>query len=325
MKTTIIIPVKEINDYIREGLFYLEKLKGDFEVIICPDFLPKDKLTVKNITLRLIASGPVGPSEKRDMMAKKAKGEILAFLDDDAFPQANWLKRALVHFQNKEVGAVAGPGITPAKSNFWQKVSANVFESYLGGAGMRCRYLPEGKTREVDDWPSVNLIVRATVFKKIGGFSSHYWPGEDTLLCLNIIKAGYKILYEPKAVVYHHRRTNFIKHFQQIGNYALHRGYFAKKYSKNSLKPIYFMPTLFVLYLSSFLVLPLFLARYPLGMFYGLPLGLYFLALLIDGIIISIRWKNPLVGLLTLPMIFLTHLWYGLKFIQGLLTFHLKR
>ena len=55
----------------------------------------------------------------------------------------------------------------------------------------------------------------------------------DTKLCLDIVyELGKKIVYEPKAVVYHHRRRLFKEHLNQISNYALHRDFFVEKLIK---------------------------------------------------------------------------------------------
>ncbi len=322
-KVSIIIPVIAVNDYIKESVPKILELDWpDFEIIIFPDKPDKKHKWPKT---RIIASGKVGPAEKRDLSIKYAKGEILAFLDDDAYPERDWLVRAVRHFKNKKVAAVGGPAVTPADDGILQKTSGAVFESYLGGGATRNRYLPLGKKKEVDDWPTVNLLVRKDIFKAVGGFDNTYWPGEDTKLCLDIIHTGYRIIYEPKAVVYHHRRSNLLKHFKQIGNYALHRGYFAKIYPETSRKPFYFVPSLFDLYLISFLIWPLALHRYPGSMFYGVPLVLYFAILIIDAIIISWRWRQPVVGLLTAPMILLTHIWYGVRFVWGLVIPKLER
>ena len=247
-KVSIIIPVIAINDYIRESVPKMLELDWpDFEIIIFPDE-PDDQN--KWPKTRIIASGKVGPAEKRDLALKYAEGEILAFLDDDAYPKPDWLKISIKHFDNPKVAAVGGPAITPEGDGVLQKVSGAVFESYVGGAGARNRYLSIGNVKEVDDWPTVNLLVRRDVFEKVGGFDNTYWPGEDTKLCLDIIHAGYKIIYEPKAIVYHHRRGDLLKHFKQIGNYGLHRGHFAKIYPETSRKPFYFVPTLLDLYLT---------------------------------------------------------------------------
>lgn len=322
-KVSIIIPVKRINDYIHESMDYLLALDyPSFEVLIFPD--QKDKVHFWPKT-KIIPSGKIGPAEKRDLALKYASGKILAFLDDDAYPRPDWLKKMVPLFRSGNVAAVGGPALTPQSDGVLQKVSGAIFESFVGGNFTRNRYLPIGKLAETLDWPTVNLLVWRDAFAEVGGFNCAYWPGEDTKLCLDLLNAGYKLLYNPAGIVYHHRRSDLFKHFKQIGNYALHRGFFAKIYPETSRKFGYFVPTLFDLYLLSFIVWPLTLHQFPLGMFYGLPLIIYFLGLIIDAIIISIRWRNSLVGLLTIPMIFLTHIWYGIRFVQGLLTRKLDR
>lgn len=320
---SIIVPVIAVNDYIRESVPKILELDwSDFEILIFPDKEDKKHSWPKT---RIIASGKVGPAEKRDLALKYAKGKILAFLDDDAYPKSNWLKVAIESFKNSKIAAVGGPAITPDHDNVLQKVSGAVFESYLGGGKTRNRYLSFGKRSDTDDWPTVNLLVRKDVFKEVEGFDNTYWPGEDTKLCLDIINAGYKIIYEPKAVVYHHRRSDLLKHFKQIGNYALHRGFFAKIYPKTSRKFFYFVPSLFVLYLVSILIfLPIIhnLLFIILALF---PLIVYCLLLSVDCILISWRWKNPIVGFLTMPMILLTHIWYGIRFVWGLVLPKLER
>jgi hypothetical protein len=47
------------------------------------------------------------------------------------------------------------------------------------------------------------------------------------------------------------------------------------------------------------------------------PLYIYLLLIVVDVIMISIRHKNILVGIATIPYIFLTHVYYGIRFIKG--------
>lgn len=319
---SIIIPAKNKSCYINETISKILELDyADFEIIIVIDKPVNENWPKTKI---IVSSGNVGPAEKRNLAAKIAKGEILAFLDDDAYPRKDWLKKAVKHFKNVKIAAVGGPAVTPPNDAILQKVSAAVFESYLGGGGARNRYLSIGRAKEIDDWPTVNLLVRKSAFFEVRGFDSSYWPGEDTKLCLNLINNGYKIIYDPRVVVYHHRRKNLLNHFKQIGNYALHRGFFAKKYPKTSLKLWYFIPSLFVIYLT-LLMVSFLLTKNTFLFIYILPLLFYFLGLTIDGALIAFRFKNLLIGILTIPMIFFTHLWYGLRFIWGLATSDLKR
>ncbi len=189
-KIDIIIPVKQINHYIQELIPSLLNLDYEhFGVIILPDLLDSFAHTLTSPLIRIIPTGSIGPAQKRNMALKHSNADILAFIDDDAYPRGDWLRNAVRHFDSSEVAAVGGPAVTPPDNSFFQRVSGAVFLSIVGG-GHPERYWPIGGEREVDDWPSVNLFVRKDVFQKIGGFSANYWPGEDTKLCLDIVKPG---------------------------------------------------------------------------------------------------------------------------------------
>ncbi len=194
----------------------------------------------------IIPTGPLSPAHKRDIGLASAKGEIIAFIDDDAYPVKDWLKNALAHFSDNNVAAVGGPAVTPPCDNLRQAASGAVYSSVLVSGKFVYRYLPKAM-REVDDYPSCNFLVKKSVMTELGGFNTSFWPGEDTKLCLEITKRlGKRIVYDPAVLVYHHRRQLFLPHLKQIANYALHRGYFVKKYPETSLKLAYFIPSMFI-------------------------------------------------------------------------------
>lgn len=311
---SIIIPVKEVNDYIKESIPHILNLDyKDFEIIIFAD-VPAAVAFPKTT---IIATGNIGPAEKRDLALKYARGSIFAFLDDDAYPRKDWLSKALRHFDNPQVAAVGGPAVTPSSDTFHQKVSGAVFLSKIGG-GNPDRYWPIGRVKEVDDWPSVNLLVRRSLFEQVGGFNSDYWPGEDTKLCLDIIKAGEKIIYDPDVFVWHHRREGLIRHLRQVGGYGLHRGFFAKKFPETSKRLKYFIPSFFVLFLIVGAPL-LFLGNNFFSRFFYAGIGIYIIALMIALFQIQGKEKKLAVSLVSLFYISLTHIWYGIRFLQGYL------
>src|SRR5659263_781607 len=134
-RISIIIPVKEINDYIHEAMEYYKVLDYDnFEILIFPD---NESSEIFDNT-RIIASGAVGPAEKRDMALKYATGELFAFIDDDAFPRADWLKNAVRHFDNDAVGAVGGSAVTPEVDEILRQASGKVYENPLCSGGYTC-------------------------------------------------------------------------------------------------------------------------------------------------------------------------------------------
>jgi len=171
----------------------------------------------------------------------------------------------------------------------------------------------------VDDAPSCNLLVRKEVFKKVGGYDSNFYPGEDTKLCLDIVKKGYKIIYEPKALVYHHRREIFRKHLNQVLNYGIHRGFFMKKLPETSLRITYLIPISFFIGL----IIGPFLFKYGafFEILYAAVVTLYVLGLFYA----TVPAKTIYSTLLTMVTVFLTHITYSIGILRGLLTKELKR
>lgn len=330
---SVITPVKAINNYIVNEIIPALKKQSlkNFELILVPDKRsnPPQALQVGGSEkyefsdfpefVKIIPSWPkLGPADKKDIGAKNAKGKYLAFLDDDAYPSKNWLKIAKKLLQNKEIAGVCGPGVTPPDDSLLSKVSGWLWSTWLGAGGAgtyRCR--PE-KRREVDDYPTFNLIIKKEDFNKIDGFDSKFWPGEDTKLCHDLVyKLKKKIIYDPKILVYHHRRDILVPHLKQIGRYGLHRGYFVKILPKTSKRLGYFIPGLFTLGVIAgpfFYFFNIFLFK-----IYLFILLIYLFLLLFTSLQVLIKSKNLLISLLLIPTIFISHLFYGLMFLKGLL------
>ena len=190
-----------------------------------------------------------------------------------------------------------------------------------------------GRRREVDDYPSVNFLVRKKDFMGVGGFNSHFWPGEDTKLCYDLVyKLGKKIIYDPKVLVYHHRRPVFKPHLQQVSRYAIHRGHFARILPKTSLRFGYLVPSLFVLWLFGGPILIFLLEIFqlcavsiPLFLLYLVSLGFYLILLLATAVQVYFKERNFKLALLVIPSIFVTHVAYGVLFIKGFFSKKLKR
>ena len=266
------------------------------------------------------------------MGVKKSSGSILAFLDDDTYPEKDWLLNALRAMQSKNAKALGGPAVNTPKDNFSKQISGLIYSSALMSGKHKARYIPD-KVQYVNDYPSCNFIITRELYDRVGGFDSEYWPGEDTILCNNIMKQKEKILYTPEALVYHHRRDLFFGHFKQLKNYAWHRGYFVKRFGGNSLSLSYFIPSIFLIY-TIFL---------PLALYFDLPqilndyipsinknIFLYillfphsFYALCLIG-----SWASTLSiikGFCKAIGIFLSHLTYGVFFIKGFITGFIKK
>lgn len=287
----------------------------DFEILAMPDG-PLGK-EFADTRVRVIPTGALSPAKKRDLGMEHAKGEVLAFIDDDAYPRKDWLKNALVNFSDPQVAAVGGPAVTPESDSRRQKASGAVLSCRLVSAGYNYRYLPK-KRKEVDDFPSCNFLVRKSIMEELGGFQTDFWPGEDTKLCLEITKKlKKKIVYDPEALVYHHRRQLFLPHLRQVESYALHRGYFARIYPETSLRFSYFVPSIFAaaLFIGGLISL----WSPALRQAYIYALGGYLLLVLFFSLSAGFRQAA-----LVFPGIILTHLAYGIYFLKGFFAQRLK-
>lgn len=309
MTVSIIVAVKGDNPYLRECIQSCLKLDyPDFEILVLPD---KD-LILDYPKTRVIPTGEVTPPIKRDMALEPARGEILAFLDDDAYPVRDWLTKAMVYFSDPQVAAVGGPAVTPDSDDLWQKASGRVYSSWAMAGEHRYRYIP-GEKREVEDYPSCNFLVRKSAMRRIGGFATRFWPGEDTFFCLKIVRdLKQKIIYAPDVLVYHHRRRLFRGHLKQIANYGLHRGYFAKRFPETSRKLAYFLPSLLVVGVLSGAVFSLI----PAFRWIYFPVIISYLTVVFISSI-----SNPFrLTLLVFCGIIFSHIVYGIYFLKGLFS-----
>ncbi|WP_300154962.1 glycosyltransferase family 2 protein [Solidesulfovibrio sp.] len=320
---SIIIPFKAPGPYLAESLPHLLALReASFEVILLPDEPMDVGAWTDDPRVTAVATGAVSPAVKRDRGAEVSLGRWLAFIDDDAYPDPAWLTVARLAFEaDPGLAAVGGPAVTPPDDPFWARASGAVFLSRL--TGFPERYRPTPPSREVDDWPTVNLIVRRDAFFAVGGFDTACWPGEDTKFCLDLVhKKGGTIRYLPQLFVWHHRRPGLKKHLRQVGNYGLHRGHFVRVHPETSRRLRYFLPAAWVLFLAAAVLHGLFvLAGLPVWCGGGALIGLGFAAYAVFLLLVLgdlLRFEPLSVALAAIPFVALTHVWYGLRFLLGL-------
>ncbi len=305
MKFSIVIPLRKINNYLREAMPYFQKQTyKNFEIIIVSEYDEKEKFP----KTKIIKVGQIPPSGKRNIGVKNSKGEIITFIDDDAYPEKDWLEKAAEEFNNQEIVAVGGPSIPPKNSTFFQKISNKVYELSSKKTGMRyCKK----KKKEIDDWPTCNFFVRKKEFEEAKGFDEKYWGGEDTQLCYSLLKTKKKIIYDPEIIIYHHPRKTLKQHLKQSLFWGIWRGFFMRIH-KESRQLTFFAPIILALWLFFGGVLTFFSNLF--GFFYVGSLGLYGLFLLSKGI----QTKNFKMLFPVIFVMFLTQIFYGIGFLIGI-------
>jgi GT2 family glycosyltransferase len=255
------------------------------------------------------------PAEKRDAAFREATGDVLAFVDDDAYPRSDWLARAAAHFADDHVQAVGGPGLTPPDSRWPERVGGAVYESPAGSAFLQYRFLPR-PPRRVNDYPAYNLFVRRRALEAVGGWGTGFYGGEDTVLCLKLAEAGWPIHYEPDVVVFHHRRPILTPHLRQVANVGRHRGYFVRAFPATSRRILYALPAFVPAALA---IAALTFRRRP-------GLGLTAAATVCGLVAAESAQRHPASVALATPFVAVAHqVAYGTAFLRGLLGRSISR
>ncbi len=152
-------------------------------------------------------TGPKGLSGARNTGVAHATGEIVAFIDDDATAEADWLERLVESYRDERVLG-AGGKIVPV----WEggREPPWLPEEFLWTVGCTYRGMPDrGPVRNVI---GCNMSFRSSVFEAVGGFNSAVGRlgsrplgCEETELSIRARKRwpDREILYVPEAVVYH--------------------------------------------------------------------------------------------------------------------------
>lgn len=249
-RVSVIVPARELTEDGRRCLSSLLEL-SEVEVIFVPDRCPPD-LDPRVICL---PSGEVPVGAKRQLALERASGDVVALIDDDAYPHPSWTAQLLSGFaEDPAIGAVCGPNLTPDDVEPLEQLSGLVYASPLVGGPHRWRFVPM-PARDVEDAPSVNLAIRRELALAVRLDSPHY-PGDDTIVCDRLIRSGRRIRYLPGAIVFHRRRPLWRGHLTQIWRFGRHRGSFARVYRGNSLRPSYFAPSALALGLLAGWIVP---------------------------------------------------------------------
>jgi GT2 family glycosyltransferase len=131
--------------------------------------------------------------------------DIVAFIDDDAFAEPDWLAQLLGRYSDPGVGAVGGR----ARNGQPGEEAEGLGEiGLLLPNGLLTGYFAAdpGRDVEVDHLLGANMSVRRDIVEQLGGIQDHY-PGtclrEETDIALRMRRAGYRVVYTPEAVVEH--------------------------------------------------------------------------------------------------------------------------
>ena len=245
MTISVIIPTYNRSQCIGENLSRLQAQVPPPEQVIVVDASTDDltERAVAGFPGVLYLRNPAGRGNtpaSRNLALRHATGEILAFLDDDAYVHPGWTANLISSYADATVAGVAGRALNGQPGE----------ESH--GVDQIGRFLPDGRLTgnfaadpgrivEVDHMIGCNMSLRASVVARLGGFRDDMRPGpfgicEETELCIRARRLGGRLVFNPAVCAdhvgarppggkrfspkysYYHVKNNFV---MVIRNYGL--------------------------------------------------------------------------------------------------------
>ncbi len=157
--------------------------------------------------LRLFNQPMPGKSNALNLALANCDGDLLAVFDDDVTVEPRCLVEIAAAYQNSEFAAMQGR-ILPGKDSDGRSADVNRLREY------NIPLVDYGdEIREIRGLTGTNMSFKREVLHTVGCFDARLGPGaagfsEDTEFSMRIRKAGFKIGYTPRAVVYHELNPN---------------------------------------------------------------------------------------------------------------------
>jgi len=210
--------------WLAECFRHLKKIDyPNYEVIVVDDG-STDRFTdcARDYGFRLIRTPNLGLGNARNTGLSAATGEIVAYIDDDAYPDPDWLKYVAATFLHTDFVGVGGPNLPPCGDGWVAECVAN------SPGGPIHVMLTD---RQAEHIPGCNMAYRKSALLEIGGFDERFRvAGDDVDVCWSLQKRNWKLGFSPAAVVWHHRRNSVRTYLKQQRGYGRAEALLEKKW-----------------------------------------------------------------------------------------------
>jgi glycosyltransferase involved in cell wall biosynthesis len=230
-KATIAVCTRDRPDDLRSCLEGLLKLPDDGQEILVIDNCPTSDATLnlvdKYSQIRYVREDRPGLNRARNRALQESTNEIVAFIDDDAIPDVNWLRGLVKNFDDPLVLCTTGltlPAELETEAQEWfERISSF-------GRGFKRTIFDRTKINPSDVGllgSGVNMALHRKILDYVGTFDEALETGTpsrsagDADIFSRILFAGYRIVYEPSALNWHRHRQSWAELRRQLYDYGV--------------------------------------------------------------------------------------------------------
>jgi glycosyltransferase involved in cell wall biosynthesis len=217
---SVIIPTHNRNAQLKSCLQALAAQaypRDRFEVVVVDDGSvdPPRKIVASfcgTLNVTLLAEPHGGPSAARNAGATRARGEFLAFTDDDCAPAPEWLQNMSARLASLPTSLVGGRTINALTENIYSATSQaliDVIYAHFNRDPANAQFLA-----------SNNIAMPAAQFHAMGAFNSSFPFAEDREFCDRWLRHGYRMAYAPEVLLHHHHYLTPGRLWRQHFNYG---------------------------------------------------------------------------------------------------------
>ena len=212
-KVSVIVALHNAETTLEDCLASLTKLDyPNYEVIVVNDgSTDRSQAIIERYPFRSITNGKqAGVSDARNRGLRAATGEIVAYIDSDAYADPHWLRYLAATFLESDFVGVGGPNLVP-QADSW--IAKCVYRS----PGGPCQVMLDDKSAE--HIPGCNMAFWKWALDEVGGFDPIFTAaGDDVDICWRLLGRNYRLGFSPSAEVWHHRRPSLRAYWrQQVG------------------------------------------------------------------------------------------------------------
>ncbi len=213
---SVVVPSYNRPDELRRCLTALQQLRhdGGVEIVVVDDGGERPAAPVVasvpgEIEVRVIRQANHGPAAARNTGARAARGEWLAFTDDDCRPEPQWLSDLQAGLAQNPTALVGGRTVNALPRNQWAEATQMLVDQVIADT-------------DGGFLPTCNLAVRRDLFLESGGYDEDFptAAGEDRAFCDAWRSRGGRIILLDGAVVRHEHHLSAASFWRQHANYG---------------------------------------------------------------------------------------------------------